>query len=211
MISNNRFKRGYRKGSGNPSYAIIHDGDTEKWYFQLMKQEENIRIHIDYKIFKGNLRTVYEKVVELFSESYTQVFWIIDFDAILKEESERSKTSISPFEEFITIKEDAKQYSNKLLIVVNNPCLEFWYLLHYEKTKKHYPKYDPDLKRQLHKYLPGYEKKETFYKQANNLYKRLKPKQPIGIANAKSLEPFDGNNPSQASAEIFKVVEYFLK
>lgn len=211
MVSNKRYNGTYRKGSGNPSYVIVHDGDTEKWYFQLMKQEENIRTSIDYKIFKGNLRAVYEKVIELFSESYTQVFWIIDFDAILKEESERSKTSVSPLEEFITIKEDAKQYSNKLLIVVNHPCLEFWYLLHNENTNKYYSRYEPDLKRQLHKYLSGYEKKETFYKQANNLYKRLKPQQSIGIANAKSLQPFDGNNPSQASAEIFKVVEYFLR
>ena len=73
MIRNKRYNGTYRKGSGNPCYVIIHDGDTEKWYFQLMKQEENIRISIDYKIFKGDLRAVYEKVLELFSESYTQV------------------------------------------------------------------------------------------------------------------------------------------
>lgn len=204
------FNGPYRKGSGTPSYAIVHDGETEKWYFQLMKQEEGIRQYIDYKHFNGNLRDVYHSVVELLSESYSKVFWIVDFDAIVKEEMERSKTSTSPISDFLTIKKDAQQYVGSLFIIVNNPCLEFWYLLHYERTNKYYPKYEPDLERQLQKHIPGYEKKEKFYKQPYNLYKRLKPYQSTGIANANSLPTFDGTNPSQASSEIVKVIKYLL-
>lgn len=210
MISNNRFKRGYRKGSGNPSYAIIHDGETEKWYLKLMLQEENIRRHIDFKHFKGSLQEIYQKIIELVSESYTQIFWIIDFDAIIKEENERSKKSISPFNEFIRIKADAQKYADILTILVNNPCLEFWYLLHYKKTSKYYPKYEPELEGLLRKFLPHYKKEEDYYKQARNLYVQLKPFQPTGIQNANSLPLFDGTNCIQASAEIYKVVNHFI-
>ena len=210
MVSNSRYNGIRRKGKGNPSYVIVHDGETEEWYLRLMKQEENIRKHIDFKHFGGSLTEIYQKVQELFAESYTQIFWIIDFDTIVKEEKNRSHTSISPLQQFIEIKNDAQKYANNLIIAVNNPCLEFWYLLHYQKTGKYYPQYEPELKVQLRKYLPNYKKKEDFYMQGNNLYKRLKPYQPTGIQNASSLPPFDGTNPSQASAEIYKVVNHFL-
>lgn len=211
MKSKRNFNAPYRKGRGNSVYAIVHDGDTEKWYFQLMKQEENIRIQTDFIHLNGNLREVYNQIEKLLlSKLYTNVFWIIDFDAIIKEENERSKTSISPLEEFIKIKNDIQKYGKTLLMVVNNPCLEFWYLLHYERTNKYFAKYEPELERQLQKYIPNYEKKEKFYKQARNLYQILKPHQPIGIVNSTLLPSFDGNNPLQASAEIVNVVN-FLK
>ena len=59
------------------TYALVVDGQTEAWYFQMMKRNEPLlQVNIEPKIpQKKKLSDQYNKVCEL-AEDYTKVFWI---------------------------------------------------------------------------------------------------------------------------------------
>lgn len=60
------------------AFAIIVDGQTEVWYFQMLKRNEpSLQVNIEPKIpQKKKLSEQYEKVLEL-AEDFTKVFWIL--------------------------------------------------------------------------------------------------------------------------------------
>ncbi|MBP9134766.1 MAG: RloB domain-containing protein [Saprospiraceae bacterium] len=58
------------------------------------------------------------------------------------------------FEEYRT---DLTENYENVVVIVNNPCLEFWFLLHFEKTSKYFNTCS-SAETQLKKYLPNYEK-----------------------------------------------------
>lgn len=213
-MSKRRFATAGRKGRGCDSFAIIADGETEKWYFQLMNQEERLRVHVDYLLPGGNLEALYAAVKgTLENGAYTKVFWIVDFDVITKEEKEYSGNGVRPVQRFSEMRDEfARAFGETLQVAVNNPCLEFWYLLHYEQTGRYYPAYEPDLRKELQKHLSGYEKTEHYYKrQTPNLYARLQPNQAKAFCNAAALPAFDVSDYQCAGAGICQVVEFFLE
>ena len=128
-----------RKGRNIPtkqSFAVVVDGETEYWYLQILKHNEpNIPFNIKPQILqKKNIDQQYELVTELSEEEYDKVFWIVDLDVLLKEEREK-KNSTSSLQQFLNYyKSLSKQ--NKVVVIVNNPCLEYWFLLHFQKTNK---------------------------------------------------------------------------
>ena len=140
---------------------------------------------------------------------YDRVIWLLDFDTLIKEEREKKKGQKSDLQVFKEYKQQLERYNTKekrkVDILVNTPCLEFWYLLHFEQTGRYYPQCIAAT-RDLKKYLPNYEKTRNYYlKQNNDLYQRLKPNQANAIQNAKKLSELDFNNPQTAKAEIYKI------
>lgn len=189
-------------------YSIIVDGKTETWYFQMLRKNENLsQINIKPELPKNKkLKELYELVTE-HAQIYDKVIWILDFDVIVKEEKERKKGQASVIKIFQEYVKKLEKDCKNVVVLVNNPCLEFWYLLHFEPTGKFYSNCD-DAIRQLRKHLPDYEKTEKYYKKNNNdIYKRLKPLQNIAKSNAKRLANFDFENPQKAKAEIYKILD----
>ena len=88
-------------------------------------------------------------------------------------------------------------------VIVNMPSVEFWYLLHFEKTGKYFPKQDP-LIRRLKKHLPDYAKSEKYYKQPRNqtLYDRLREQRDQAIDRSHALYRFDPDDPERACCEM---------
>lgn len=76
--------------------------------------------------------------------------------------------------------------------MINNPCLEYWYLLHFRKTNKFYDAFEPELKADLRKIacMENYEKSESFYNQSPDIYHRLGAEEGIATAR-KNSSPFD--------------------
>ena len=76
------------KRKENDSYVIIVDGETEKWYIDLLKSSEknNLpRISIKPEIpTKKKLESLYNQVKE-YAGIYDLVIWIIDLDTVIKE------------------------------------------------------------------------------------------------------------------------------
>ncbi len=142
---------------GKDTYALVVDGQTEAWYFQMMKRNEPLlQVNIEPKIpQKKKLSDQYNKVCEL-AEDYTKVFWIIDLDVLIAE---------SGIHQLIDLLSGLKKEKYKNVITIfNNPCLEFWFLLHFEQTTKYFPRCS-DAEKQLKKHLVDYKKKtEIFHK-----------------------------------------------
>lgn len=190
------------------SFAFLVDGNCEYWYIQLLKRNEgNLRVDLKPEIpQRKELSELYEKAKEL-SGSYTRVFWIVDFDVIQKETRETPKGKKTPMQYFKTYYADLQDNYENVSVIINNPCLEYWFLLHYTKTSQHYKNYDL-LKPKLKKYLPDYEKTRKYYMQKNDIYKRLKPLLPIAIDNAKAIRQFEIDDPcGTAQMNVFYEAE----
>lgn len=186
--------------------ALVVEGETEMWYLQMLKKNEerthNVRINIKPEIPQNSkLEDQYNLVLDLAIENKA-VFWILDFDTILKETREWTNSGKSPLVEFL-------EYRNKLLhnhenvkVLINNPCLEYWFLLHFVRTQKLYTNCE-SARKQLENKMPGYEKTQRYFKSKNNdIYARLKPALKNAIANATAFGGFDFNEPKRAMCEM---------
>lgn len=186
-----------------PKFAFVVDGECEFWYIQMLKRNER-QIKVDLKPEipqRKKLSELYQKVIAL-SRDYDKVFWIIDFDVINSEtrfSKKGTKTALEEFRAYCTTIE--RNYEN-VFVVINNPCLEYWMLLHFEATSKYFDSCDSASK-QLKKYLTDYNKSlHYFTKQDNDIYLKLKPFLNSAISNANKLKEFDFENPHTAIAQM---------
>ena len=184
------------------SFAVVVDGETEKWYLEKLKyNERDVNFDITPKILqKKNIKQQYKLVTELSEEEYDKVFWIVDLDVLLKEEREK-KNSTSSLQQFLNYyKSLSKQ--QKIVVIVNNPCLEYWFLLHFQKTTKVFTTC-AGAEKQVSQHLKGYEKTEKFFRKSNNdIYKQLKPYLQTAVSNATALGTFDAKDYSKAKCEM---------
>ena len=188
---------------GKQKFAFVVDGECEFWYIHMLRRNEK-SINIDLKPEipqKKKLADQFKKVVEL-SADYDKVFWIIDFDTTTKETREAKKGVKPVIQEFKEYCDEINNSYENVLVIINNPCLEYWILLHFESTSKYYETC-AGVTKQLKKHLPDYNKSQTYYtKQNNDIYLRLKPLLPKAIINAERLEKFDFQNPDTGISEM---------
>ena len=185
------------------AFAVVVDGETEKWYLQmLVKNETNISSNIKPHIPKNkDIDEQYKLVRDLSKkeEEYDKVFWIVDLDVLLKEEREK-KNSTSSLQKFLEYWGKLSK-QKKIVVIVNNPCLEYWFLLHFQMTNKVFTSC-ADAEKQVSQHLKGYEKTEKFFKKDNDIYKQLKPFLKTAKENATALGSFDTYNHSKAMCEM---------
>ncbi len=101
----------------NPAYAVVVDGKTEVWYLQMLKRNErNIRVTIKPEIpNRKSIKEQYDLVCKLLAQEYTKVFWILDFDTVIKEERESPKGKESPIGIFNQYKEKLSKRNGNYL------------------------------------------------------------------------------------------------
>ncbi len=192
------FRRKYRqKRQGKPAYAIIIEGETEYWYFQKLKEHERkLIVNIKPTIPKGKkLSELFEKVIEEAKrDELTKVFWIIDLDKVIRDRK------VEELRKYLSMLE-SKEYSN-VITILNNPCLEFWFLLHFQKTTKYYQRCHKAID-ELKKHLADYSKnKKYFTKKNNDIYLRLKPHLEKALKNTRKTQRKGLNNLQQAICEM---------
>lgn len=189
-------------------YAIMVDGHTEFWYLQMLKRnEQDIRIDIKPEIpQKKKLADQYFKAIEL-SENYDKVYWIVDMDVLLKETSLTKKGRRKPIDIFLQYKDNIEKKHKKISVIINQPCLEYWFLLHFEFTTKPFSNCDEARKR-LMVHLPAYEKTQNYFvKQDHDIYSTLKPNLKSAIDNARKLPPFNIEHANNGISEMAKLFE----
>lgn len=191
---------------GKKTFAIVGDGDCEKWYFQMLKQNENLTINIKPELnVNANLKKQFENVKGL-ADIYDKVFWIVDYDVIEKETRECKAGNEKTCDEFARYYHELLEIDNAEVIVVNT-CFEYWLLLHFRYSKKKFSDCD-ETGKDLKKEFPNYEKTEKFYKKTNkDIYLQLKDKLPAAIKNAARLGNFDITKPSNPVCEIHKLFD----
>ncbi|RPD41955.1 RloB family protein [Chitinophaga barathri] len=193
MRSNNK-----RKGTGRTTYAILVDGETEKWYLEKLRQYENpagITIKPDLPD-KTKLADQFRSVKKN-AEIYDVSVWIIDLDVVLREEN------IDELGKYI---EEAAE-NKRIRILINTPCLEFWFLQHVQDTGRYFPD-GVAVTNELKKCEPlkQYEKSKRYFVSGTpDIYNRLRPHLNVAIQNAGRRGHFDIQNPQTAKAEIYKL------
>ncbi|WP_297970126.1 RloB family protein [uncultured Capnocytophaga sp.] len=188
------------------AFAVVVDGETEYWYLQmLIHNEPNIPSNIKPQVPKKNIDQQYKLVTELSEEEYDKVFWIVDLDVLLKEEREK-KSNPSSLQKFLVYYKRLSK-NQKVVVIVNNPCLEYWFLLHFRKTTKIFTAC-ADAEREVSQYLKGYKKTEKFFKKSNNdIYKQLKPHLETAISHATTLGSFSTQEYKRAMCEMPLLLE----
>ena len=185
------------------TFAVVVDGDCEVWYLQMLKRNErSVFVNIEPKIpQRKSLSEQYKKAIEL-SLEYSKVFWIVDFDVISLETKNALGSKKTATQLFLQYRKTISEKHYNIVVIVNNPCLEFWLLLHYEATSKYFNNGE-EAEKQLKKHLKDYEKSLKYYtKQGNDIYPRLKPHLSSALKNAKTLKLFDIENPNKALSEM---------
>ncbi|MEZ4772705.1 MAG: RloB family protein [Bacteroidia bacterium] len=188
----------------NPSFAVVVDGETEVWYLQMLKRNErDIRVSIKPEIpSKKSVEEQYNLVCDLSGKEFTKVFWIIDLDTFIKEANETPKGKKSPLKTFEEYRKNLAGNFKNVVVIVNNPCLEFWFLLHFEKTSKYFDNCS-GAETQLEKYLKNYEKTQKFFtKQNDDIYLKLKPNLKTALQNSLALGSFNNQKPTKAMCEM---------
>lgn len=183
-----------KRPSESKTYAFVVDGDCERWYVELIKNYERsfaAQVKPELKQPK-TLEEQYKLVVEL-APSYDYVLWIIDLDVVIRETRECREGKITPIEKLRgylgaikQINEENREEKREIITIINNPCLEFWLLLHFNKTTKYYATCAdllPDLRK--NREMADYEKSEKYYKRrSGDLYAKLKPFLKTAISNS---------------------------
>lgn len=188
----------------NPSFALVVDGETEVWYLQMLKRNErDIRVNIKPEIpNKKSVEEQYNLVCDLSGKEFIKVFWVIDLDTVIKEDNEAPKGKKSPLKTFEEYRTDLITNYPNVVVIVNNPCIEFWFLLHFEKTSK-YLDTCSSAEKQLKKHLKNYEKTQKFFtKQNDDIYLKLKPNLKAAIDNSIALGNFDNEKSKKAMCEM---------
>jgi hypothetical protein len=151
---------------------------------------------------KKSIEEQFNLVIDLSEREYLKVFWLLDLDTIIKESRETPKGKKTPLQAFIEFRKTIKRDYKNVIVIINNPCLEFWFLLHFERTSKLFDtcgKSETELK----KYLKDYEKTQRYFtKQDNDIYIKLKPCLKTAISNSESLGQFNMGEQTKAICEM---------
>lgn len=179
-----------KKIEARKAFAIVVDGETEVWYFQMLKRNERqLNVNIEPKIPQKKKIEDQFKTVEELASDYTTVFWAVDLDVLIKEDREAPKGQEKPSRLFDRLKKKADKIEN-VITIVNNPCLEYWFILHFEYTKRCFNNC-AQAEQALKKYLTGYEKTQKFFtKQDDDIYLKLKAYLKTAVENAEKLDSF---------------------
>jgi 3-deoxy-D-arabino-heptulosonate 7-phosphate (DAHP) synthase class II len=191
-----------------PTIALVVDGECEMWYVQMLKRNlRSIALNIEPRIPQNKSIEEQFEIVKALATDNTRVFWIVDMDVILGETKKTKKGKKTALQHFEKCREELGTDHENVVVIVNNPCIEFWILLHFETTSKYFETCIAAEKR-LRKYLKDYEKTEKYYTHHDtDIFSRLRPHLLKAIENALKTGPFDASEPHRGLTEMHKLFE----
>lgn len=176
------------------SVFIIGEGLTEQYYFTHLKHLKNYKCVVKPRFFGKTSITEIEKSVKKLLQGEVSVICVFDADV--------SERNIVEKEKLIQLKKKYQRNKN-VLICDSLPSIEFWFLLHFVKTGKHFQN-SKAVERELKKFITDYNKTDNYLKNSRWV-EQLVEKLEIACDNAKSIGQIDGSSYSN----IFKVIEQF--
>ncbi len=170
-----------------PNYIVLVDGESEISYIN------NIKPNGVSVLPEIPLKKSLKKMYKIFKEKLKQadyVFWIIDLDVVIRENN------------INLLKEYLQNYSDN--IIINNPCLEYWFYLHFKKNRNFTNRcadVETAIKRLENTVLHNYKKNKNM----QQLVEKLSPYLENAYKNAKERE-FDIENILSCS-QMFKIFD----
>lgn len=188
------------------SIAIIGEGYTEYFYFNSLRNTKRYkRLHIFPSMPNHtDIEHIINCADEKCKQPYDFVICLIDMDRIQVTPKERQKYQVYK-----------NKKKDKIIFIETNPCIEFWFLLHFfsNPLAKSYTKQD-DLIDDLRKYMPNYEKTQDYLKRSD-IYKCLIENGNIekAVKHAKQLCKLASQHPDEdiSYSEIYKVIDLLEK
>jgi hypothetical protein len=89
-----------------------------------------------------------------------------------------------------------------MYVLINNPSMEYWYLLHYEATSRYYAKSN-EAERALRKYIKSYTKLDERYRK--QIFDNLYPNLSKAIEHAKRINIDEDQ--ILARADLYRIFE----
>jgi len=141
--------------------AIVGEGITEWHYFNDLKQTEKYSFQVKPELPKhSDVDAILKKAIELREKGYDKILCLFDMDRILSDQTEKEK--------YLKYRQKYhnKKSKNKGNIVFYNtmPCIEFWFLLHFNPYSTRIFQNYESIKPYLLKYLTGYDKSDEYFK-----------------------------------------------
>lgn len=185
----------------NKRIAVVGDGQTEKIYFDKLKEVEglrNVSLKPDLPKSVGSYKGVFDKAENLYEQGYDEVYCLIDMDKVLSDNT---------LAKYLT---DKKRIEKRgIIIFESNPCIEFWFLLHFVRTTKSFSNCE-SVERELQKYIPNYTKNQQYLVQSN-IYKTLKPNLLKAFENGKWIkENSNANEYNFSKSEVYHLIKILL-
>jgi len=148
------------------TFLVLVDGESEQIYLSGFKTPY---IHIKPELPKQkSLKEMYAYFKNEMKK-YHKTFWIIDLDVPIREKK------------LDLIKNYKQNYEKE--IIINHPCLEFWFLLHYELKNFGYE--CEKIISYLQKKIDDFKTYDKSEKEVKKIMEKLKNNLPTAIANSK--------------------------
>lgn len=199
-ISNDRVRK-VRKQKSKILIAVEGNNKTEKIYFNNF---EDSKKNFDISYARGNNTDPLKLVQMLIKEIKDNDLDLLDDDMAFC----IFDTDIDPNKNKVIDNAIKLANKNNIIIITSSPCIELWFLLHYEYSTASMS--NDEVIKKLKNYYPKYKKNI-------NIYLDIKDKMDIAIKNAKKLERYQKDNnvkigtvEANPSTEIYKIIEYLI-
>ncbi|MQY78815.1 MAG: RloB domain-containing protein [Bacteroidetes bacterium] len=181
-----------------PAIAIVGQGITEQIYFIQLRKMEKLSFTLKPNLPKhSDIKSIVTKAKDLLKKEFDVIFCVIDIDEINRNQVVK--------DQYFELR---KRYHNKgnIFFIENNPCMEFWFLLHYKETTRFFNNYR-QLETELKKHIADYEK-TVIYLTRKNIYNVLKPFQDHARQNA--IKGIGEGKGEFSKSEVYQILD-FLK
>ena len=139
----------------SPQITIIGEGLTERLYFTHLRRLKNYRYTCKPRNFARQSLEEMEKLVDNAIADLCIAVLVFDADVARTNKLEQAKLDALQ-----------RKYKNSQNVIIcdSMPSIEFWFLLHYLNTTRHFNTSN-DVIDVLRKYIPAFDKNERFLSQ----------------------------------------------
>lgn len=177
--------------------TVIGKGLTERWYFEHLRSMMGYRYDCKPRFFS---RQSYEEMGKL-------IDWVLRDDgiAVCVCDADITRTNQTERQRFKEMKEKYA-LEERVLICDSMPSIEFWFLLHYLDTSRHFQNSD-DVVNALHRWLPEFQKSGSFLEKPQWVVDLCKDnKLQVAYDRAKTI---DHKANRESYSNVFKAIELF--
>lgn len=177
--------------------TVIGEGQTERWYFEHLRSVMGYRYDCKPRFFSRQSFDEMRKLIEWVLQNGGIAVCICDVDVTRTNSAERRRFN------------DMKDYyasNEKVFICESMPSIEFWFLLHYFETSKHFHD-SAEVANALRKYLPSFQKNGDFLEKIQRVEELCADnKLKKACLRAHSLSH---NGQVESYSNVFKAIELF--